>query len=356
MERRVTHIDVAKGISICLVAMYHSNISQYFPDITEPMRLFRIPLFFFLSGIFFSWNLSTKSFLLKKSESLLKPYFSVLSALFIVSLFYGSHDLSSQLSHIIYGTVVRWPPLWFLTHLFALHCFSYFLFRSLSIFKNGVPLSYLVLLSFLSIGSMCIGYFWLKDISIFSKTITLPGLPLSLDLILVTSPFFIFGSLIKDKVINFRPSVCLFLLASLGFALISQLTDAHVDFYNRKYDDPIYSTLAALCGIYIVVSISYALSGHYLLRKIPVMLGGSSLYIFIFHDFVGWKIYNYYSGGFTDERSLIYFSFVCYGLSIIIPLFIKYAVEHSDLLSLAFLPFKDNKSLQKIIYKIKLNI
>lgn len=50
---RVKHIDIAKGISICLVAMFHSKMKFYFPDIIEPMALFRMPLFFSYQEYFF---------------------------------------------------------------------------------------------------------------------------------------------------------------------------------------------------------------------------------------------------------------------------------------------------------------
>ncbi len=78
MKDRYLHIDIAKGISICLVAMFHSQLGNYYPSIIDPMGLFRMPLFFLLSGIFFSWNPEPHYFFTKKFDSLLKPYFVVL--------------------------------------------------------------------------------------------------------------------------------------------------------------------------------------------------------------------------------------------------------------------------------------
>jgi len=51
MNNRVEHIDIAKGISIILVALFHSKLKLFAPDIINSMGLFRLPLFFFLSGV-----------------------------------------------------------------------------------------------------------------------------------------------------------------------------------------------------------------------------------------------------------------------------------------------------------------
>ncbi|WP_081365719.1 acyltransferase family protein [Alteromonas mediterranea] len=50
---RAKHIDIAKGISITLVVLLHSQLAPYIYFITEPLSLVRMPLFFFLSGFFF---------------------------------------------------------------------------------------------------------------------------------------------------------------------------------------------------------------------------------------------------------------------------------------------------------------
>ncbi|MEW8495846.1 MAG: acyltransferase family protein, partial [Candidatus Thiodiazotropha taylori] len=62
MGVRVKHVDIAKGISITLVAMFHTKLRIFVPDIVDPLSLFRLPLFFFLSGIFFSWAAAPGAF------------------------------------------------------------------------------------------------------------------------------------------------------------------------------------------------------------------------------------------------------------------------------------------------------
>jgi fucose 4-O-acetylase-like acetyltransferase len=75
MVDRVKHIDIAKGISITLVAMFHGQLRFFFPEIIEPMALFRLPLFFLLSGVFFSWAASPKDFFNKKIRGYVKAIF-----------------------------------------------------------------------------------------------------------------------------------------------------------------------------------------------------------------------------------------------------------------------------------------
>ena len=64
---RVSLIDTAKGLSILLVALHHSNLKNIFPELIEPMGLFRMPTFFLLSGIFFSFAAPPTKFFLKKA-------------------------------------------------------------------------------------------------------------------------------------------------------------------------------------------------------------------------------------------------------------------------------------------------
>lgn len=351
---RAKHIDIAKGLSIAMVAMFHSELNVYFPDIIEPMSLFRMPLFFLLSGVFFGWIASPKDFLMKKSEALLKPYFSLLLILLFFSLFLGDNASDWQLKGILYGngyTIKRpWIPLWFLTHLFTVYVFSYVLFRYTNLYKLSIGIPILLLL-FMVIGSTWIDYFWYREVHLFSRTIKLPGLPFSLDIVLITSCYFILGRLIKNSLIKFRPTLLLFSLSLSAFLIISQLTSAHIDLNERVYDSPVFATLAALCGIYIVLSLSHIISKSYWLSFIPLRLGQASLYILIFHSFIMSEAFSYLSSlSFISESYFICLAFITFGLGIFIPLIIKWFVEKNSFLSLFFLPLKSNKFLQRTLY------
>ena len=137
MQERAKHIDVAKGLTITLVVVFHSELYLVLPSIIEPMALFRMPLFFMLSGVFFSWNLKSSDFLIKKFNTVLKPYALVSFALLGVTALRSPESLSRQLIGIFYGNgdTIRCTPMWFLTHLFIVNVFAYIIFKNTNLYR-----------------------------------------------------------------------------------------------------------------------------------------------------------------------------------------------------------------------------
>ena len=54
MQKRVQYIENAKGIGILLVVLGHNDMNAYHPTLHRFIYAFHMPLFFFLSGIFFN--------------------------------------------------------------------------------------------------------------------------------------------------------------------------------------------------------------------------------------------------------------------------------------------------------------
>ena len=171
MSNRIEFIDVAKGISIMLVAMFHSPLREYYSEIIDPMSLFRMPLFFFLSGVFFVWSIAPKQFLVKKSEALLKPYYSVLLTLLLLNFLMGEPHFLYYLKGILYGNgdTIEWEPLWFLPHLFVVYGFGYLLLNHSSFNQWSYPAKYLFLILMFSIGVFSIEAFWYRDVVVMGK-------------------------------------------------------------------------------------------------------------------------------------------------------------------------------------------
>ena len=70
-KKRYENIDFMKGICILLVVAAHIDM----PLLSHPcFSLFRMPLYYFLSGIFFSRYDGIKTFLTKKINNLIIPY------------------------------------------------------------------------------------------------------------------------------------------------------------------------------------------------------------------------------------------------------------------------------------------
>lgn len=349
--RRVEHIDIAKGFSILFVAMFHSPFNSHLLDFFDSMALFRMPLFFLLSGVFFVACKSPKEFLLKKSEALLKPYFFVLLFVYMFYVALGANDLGGMLVGIFYGSgetiITKWTPMWFLTHLFVVYCFAYALFKffRFNAFPLVVRLVFLLILFF--VGSLYVDFFWGARVDIFSYSFVLPGLPFSLDLLFVTSFYFLLGSLLKTYLIGFQPRVVLIALSVCVFLYVSIFTAANVDLNNRVYSFPFYATLGAFSGIYIVLSVSFFVAKNKLFSFVVRYIGQSSLFILLFHGFIGRAFYSLLSKFISTELGLLILSIVSFLVSVVLPIIIKYLVERSNILSLVFLPVSSNKLLQR---------
>lgn len=352
MDTRVKHIDIARGISIVLVAMFHSALKFFIPEVIYSMGLFRMPLFFFLSGVFFSYTPGPKEFFSKKSEALLKPYFSVLFLLFTLDFFFHDGNSGLYVAGILYGNgstirSMKWLQLWFLTHLFAVYCFCYLLFRCTRFSRMQQCRKWLFLILCLLLGAATIGMFWYQEVVFFNYVVTLPGLPFSIDLILITSAYFLSGHLLKEKVIQFSPKPAYFLLAIAVFIGITMYSGASTDLNNRVYASPLFATLGAVAGIYIVLCISSLFSRYAITKKVFLALGGASLYILIFHAWIGGTIYQYTTTNVTHDGLLLLLSITAFLLSISIPLLIQSMVRRNNFLALLFLPLKTNKLFQK---------
>lgn len=98
--KRIGYIDLAKGICMVLVVLGHFQElygSERFRDLSFTLSYIRLPLYFFLSGMFFRTYASFRYFLTKKTNRLLVPY----------------------LVFLLIGLVtIRNFPIWFLSCLF----------------------------------------------------------------------------------------------------------------------------------------------------------------------------------------------------------------------------------------------
>lgn len=131
-KERIEFIDLAKGICIVLVVLDHICGEQSGPFILS-MNMFRMPLYFVLSGLFFKpYNFRT--FIRKKTNKLLIPFSC--SFLFIII------PLEFLLNYILYGDITHFhlweqrgrldlgqtPAAWFLLCLFIVNIYFYCLF------------------------------------------------------------------------------------------------------------------------------------------------------------------------------------------------------------------------------------
>ncbi len=285
MSNRVDVIDIAKGISILLVVLGHSEFSNMWYGGNVLLGLFRMPLFFFLVGVFFSPKGSAAVFLIKKSDALLKPYFVTLLSLLFVEYCLSGRDFFSGLIGVFFGNgkTIEWTAMWFLTHTWLLFLVAYFI-STMSGVKNSSRVVKAIFLGVLfAVATISVGLFWQASVRLSGVDYFLPGLPFSADLLPITLVYFFLGQFMREKVINFTINYFFVVVALLGFMLIGLFGEARLDLNRRVFTEPLAAVVAALCAIYLVMSFAKWLSEIFWLSAVLKYFGMASLFILIFH-------------------------------------------------------------------------
>jgi fucose 4-O-acetylase-like acetyltransferase len=152
-KRRIQFIDLAKGVCIILVVLFHA---QVFTPKTPLMSNLRMPLYFFLSGLFFKTYGSTANFVVKKVNKILVPFvfFYIISEVITVLCLVHLHNytLAGVQEHLLRFDLTCNIPLWFLLCLFVTNVIFCVLRRTL---KNDVVFSFAVVVC--AIGGVVLG-------------------------------------------------------------------------------------------------------------------------------------------------------------------------------------------------------
>lgn len=126
--KRIEWIDIAKGISIILVVYGHAGLSSI-PYIGDWFAVFRMPFFFFVSGILFSANKypTLYDFLKRRWKTLIRPYF-IFSIICLLAYWYL--DPNNILTKIKSVLIEGWGglALWFIPVLILTE-FIYYVIR-----------------------------------------------------------------------------------------------------------------------------------------------------------------------------------------------------------------------------------
>lgn len=123
-SKRIEYIDLMKGICIVLIILLHCGVTFSNEVLDSMFKCFRIPLYFFLSGLFFKEYGGFKDFCIRKVNKLLIPY------VFFVYVPYAFIDVTSSYPHTFasYIFMLLEPynlPLWFLRCLFLTYALYY---------------------------------------------------------------------------------------------------------------------------------------------------------------------------------------------------------------------------------------
>jgi len=122
-SQRIEYIDLAKGFCIIFVVMLH--ISNYYDIdfwLTHKITAFRIPLYYFLSGVFFKSYNGFLNFLKKKTNKLLIPFlFFYLTTSCLLKYLIGGGSFIDLLASIYYEESFSNSAIWFLLSLFIVN-------------------------------------------------------------------------------------------------------------------------------------------------------------------------------------------------------------------------------------------
>ncbi|MBE6321656.1 MAG: acyltransferase [Bacteroidales bacterium] len=288
-KKRIEFIDLAKGFCILLVVAHHVSTDY---AVCQVGTLFRMPLYYFLSGLFFKTYGSFADFTIKKINRLIIP----------MVFFYA---IGKALGHLN-------VPYWFLLSLFEVNIMSYWLI------KIAKDKTWLVTTLFFAVGA--VGY-TLGRIDI--------KVPLYIGPSLTCAPFFIVGYLLRKKTSllypnNFDKYWILTFIACIAVVVVTFMTNGDMVsiITNRIPYNIVAFYVAALCGIMGVLTIAKRI-GHmpyisYIGRYSIILLGTHFLVTVLIREHVE----NYFGKG-TLANDVVLFLLCVAICSILIPVLTK---------------------------------
>lgn len=284
---RFDYLDIAKGIGILLVVMGHNDFSLISPYFFKLIYAFHMPLFFFMSGIFFKPDLSFSTLLHRRFDSVLRPYIFIILLIFFATLSFTKVDFTHSITRLLkalYGNghYLDWVQLWFLPHLFVVSLFAYLFFKLVR--RSSFPwLKWVLLVGVQIVGVLSISAFWPFTINLFGRQLTVFGLPFSLDLVFISGFFFILGyELFQNFPVTLFKKPQTLLAFGLLLSGLVWFFPPTIDFNIRQFDSLFLNTLEALLGIAFTLSLALQIERITRLAAIFEYIGQASLIILLF--------------------------------------------------------------------------
>lgn len=289
MSKRIEYIDIARGIGILLVVLAHNDFGYVSAYAHKVIYSFHMPLFFFLSGYFLNVSIPFFDFIKKRFNSLLRPYLFTIFLIYAGSISFGIMGFPTAIRRIVkslYGSgqYIDWVQLWFLPHLFVVSLYA-FLFYAILERWNNRHIRWIALVLTLGVSSLFLQSFYPFTLSLFGKSYELFGLPLSLDLVLLSGFFFILGGEIRQAASEKTfESIYLLLGSGIAMILMNWFLNPVIDFNTRLYESYLINTIEALTGILFVLTLSRQIELRTKwLASLFRYFGQISLFILLFH-------------------------------------------------------------------------
>lgn len=288
---RIAFLDVAKGIGILLVILGHNSVKAAVPGMEKFIFSFHMPFFFLLSGMLFKPDYPLLVLFKRRFATLIRPFLAAIFLLYFVYLFYAEMTLMTILRRVVRsfyasGNYLEWAQLWFLPHLFLLNLFAAVLFLAFYGRIKWLWLRLVFLAGMLAAGITILPVLYMKEVSLFGATLALDGLPASLDLLLITAAYFLFGyearRVISERFFGSRWTL---LLSGTILVVLNVLFPYRLDFFFRTYDSFLINTLEALAGSAFILSLSsWIASRPGRLLALLTYFGQITIVLLIFHQ------------------------------------------------------------------------
>ena len=299
VEKRVEYVDIAKGIGIILVVMGHNDFALISPFAHKLIYSFHMPMFFFMSGMFFKPDLPFLNFLQNRFRKLLKPFLFMILFIYFTSISFSKVSIleaSRRLLKATYGNghYLDWVQLWFLPHLFVVSLFAYLFFHAIRQTRLS-QLRWAILTITYVVGVFSITLFSPFEFNLLGKDFIVYGLPFSLDLVLVSGFFFLVAyELNRTRYASLLESPLTLFMSGLTLIFLVWYFPSKIDFNIRQFDSLPINTVEALLGILFILAISKQIGRIGGLSSVFRYIGQASLIILIFQvpiqDYWGQKL------------------------------------------------------------------
>ncbi len=321
---RIEWIDLAKGICICSVVWHHIAAWHGQTSFDHMLCSFRIPLYFFLSGLFFKTYGGLRELTLRKTNKLLVP-FLVFHSLFAVvwmimaDIFAHRFSLTACWQHVkIFGLSIytEWLPnlaLWFLLCLFLMNVVFYGCVTMTNGFRRWRTI---VLLAVTFLIGACGFVLGRMEIDV----------PFYLDVCMTALPFFSVGHVVRKYTdlleANRFDRWNLLFSAVCGVLCWLLAGDNYLYCFNRFSVNIVQLYLGGFLGLFSVLFLAKTI------RRLPLIsyFGRYSIIILVSHFFIYPYLLRLLSGFHLPIEVVLLLTFLTTMLSylVIIPLFRRY--------------------------------
>lgn len=266
-KKKIEYIDVARGIAIILMLLGHSITPKTIAY--NIIYSFHMPLFIFISGMFFKER-DFKSFIVNITQKLLLPYMIVV----LIADICKGETLVNYIYQIVHSSGETLGVLWFMPFL-AIIKFIFYMLKKIS--KNNDMLLYILCFLctiFSYVLSQYKKYEVLWDVSLFSMLYYFLG-------------YFVMKYELVEKILdNKKIMLILLFIWILG-------ANVYRDLIKREYADCYLTIIVAISAIFVVLKLSKIILQKFnSLANVLMWYGKNTLYVLLFH-YTEWELIPY---------------------------------------------------------------